>query len=214
MLVGENRDRAAFNNVQATALQRETSLREILDWEGQLSMSIEPYLDNLLIVGDDAGHMSGLQRAQMRFNNFSGKFGLVIVAAKPGTHFPQYDPEEKQSRRCGHPMPKERLGRRSRWRLWANMGVNFPPQRGGGRHIKSSEPQCTTQQIQIHELSGAEVAMLKVTLEFDSSKATELTIEIGLEQRISKITLHGRLPSERSLPVRNTTGAELAIAKT
>ena len=61
------------------------------------------------------------------------------------------------------------VGRRSRWRLWADMGVNFSPQRGGGRHIKSSEPQCATQPIQIHELSGAEVAMLKVALEFGGS---------------------------------------------
>lgn len=94
------------------------------------------------------------------------------------------------------------------------MGVNCPPQRGGGRDIKSSELQYATQPIQTQELSGAEVAMLKVTLEFGSPTATELTVEIGLKERISKITLHGRLPSERSLPVRNTTGAGLARVKT
>src|SRR6202795_3902372 len=143
---------------------------------------------------------------QMRIDNFSGKFGLVIVTAKPGTHFPQYDRDEKQRRRGSQPMPKERPRRGSGGRDWAEMGVNRPPQRGGGRLIKLSELQSAAQPIQVHELSGAVDAMPEVALEFGSARGVQFTVEIALKEGIAKVTLHGQPPFERSLPARNATG--------
>src|ERR1700675_547418 len=142
----------------------------------------------------------------MRIDNFSGKFGLVIVTAKAGTHFPQYDRDEEQRDRGSQPLPKERLRRSSGGHDWAEMRVNFPPQRGGGSLVELSELQSAAQQVQVHDLSGAVAAMLKVALEFGSPTATQLAVEIALKQRVCKVTLHGQPPSERSLPARNTTG--------
>src|ERR1700752_1893606 len=104
----------------------------------------------------------------MRVDDFAGKFGLVIIAAKLGTHSPQYKGDEKQRRRGSQPLPKERLRRSTGWRNRVKVCVNCPPQRGGGKLIDWSKLQSTAQPIQVHELSHAEVAMSQVALEFSS----------------------------------------------
>src|SRR5260370_37988554 len=79
----------------------------------------------------------------MRVDNFVCKFGLVIVTAKLGTHYPQYKSDEKQRRRGSQPLPKERLGRSTVWRNRVEICVNCSPQRGGGRLIDLSKLQST-----------------------------------------------------------------------
>ena len=54
MLIDEHRDRAAFNNIHATAVQCETGLREITNWESKLNFGIEPFFDNAHVRGSDA----------------------------------------------------------------------------------------------------------------------------------------------------------------
>ena len=60
MLIDEHRDRAAFNNIHASTVQRETGISEITNWESKLQFGIEPSFDNTLIVGSDAGHVAWL----------------------------------------------------------------------------------------------------------------------------------------------------------
>src|SRR5258708_37550827 len=95
MLVDESRDRAPLNNIHAPAVQHETGPREIAYRESKFDLGIEPSFDDSLIVRSNAGHVAWLERAQMCIDNFSGKFGLVIVAAKLWTHSPQYHGDHK-----------------------------------------------------------------------------------------------------------------------
>jgi len=60
MLIDEHPDRAALNNIQAPAVQRETGLHEITDRESKLNSGVKPSFDNALIVGSDAGQVAWL----------------------------------------------------------------------------------------------------------------------------------------------------------
>src|ERR1700739_2226329 len=119
----------------------------------------------------------------MRVDNFAGKFGLVIIAAKLGPHSPQYKRDEKQRRRGGQPLPKERPRRSTGWRNRVKVCVNCPPQRGGSNLIDWSKLQSTAQPIQVDEFSGAVVAMSQVALEFSSPALTYLTVKTALGAR-------------------------------
>src|SRR6266478_10111718 len=130
----------------------------------------------------------------MRIDNFSGKFGLIVVSVNALTRCHQNDRDEKQCDRGNQPVPKERPRLTSRGCDCVERGVNLPPQLGGGRLIELRELQSIAQQIQVDELRGTVAAMSEVTLEFPSPAATQLTSEIALKQRAGKVTSHGQAP--------------------
>ena len=78
----------AFNNIYAPALQRETVVCEIAHWNSKPGSALEPSLHNALIVGGDTVHLAWLLRAYERIDNFSGKFGLIVVPANAVTDSP------------------------------------------------------------------------------------------------------------------------------
>jgi hypothetical protein len=86
--IDERGDSAAVNKVQAPTLQREAVVREIVHWKCKLNFAVKPLFHGLLIVGSDTSYVARLQRVLMRLDNFLGKFGLIVVAAKLGTYFP------------------------------------------------------------------------------------------------------------------------------
>src|SRR5260370_34047801 len=94
-LVHEHRNGPAFNNVYAPTRWSNSGVREIADRNSKPGSVVELSLHNALIVGGDPGHGAGLQREHVRIDNFPGKFRLIVVTAKPVTHIPQYDRDEK-----------------------------------------------------------------------------------------------------------------------
>jgi hypothetical protein len=79
----------AFNNIYAPTFQRETVACEISHRNSKPGSALEPSLNNALIVGGDAVHLAWLQRVHVRIDNFSGKFGLIVVTANAVTDSPQ-----------------------------------------------------------------------------------------------------------------------------
>jgi hypothetical protein len=88
-LVDEHCDGVAFNNIYPPTLQRETVVCEIAHRNSKTGSTVEPSLHNALIVGGDTVHLAWLLRAYERFDNFSGKFGLIVVAVNAVTDSPQ-----------------------------------------------------------------------------------------------------------------------------
>ncbi|PYT64729.1 MAG: hypothetical protein DMG39_31230 [Acidobacteria bacterium] len=88
-LVDEHRDGVAFNNIYAPTFQRETVVCEITHRNSKPGSTVEPSLHNALIVGGDNVHLAWLLRAYERIDNFSGKFGLIVVTANAVTDSPQ-----------------------------------------------------------------------------------------------------------------------------
>src|SRR6266852_4333004 len=142
--IDEHRDGAAFHNVKAPTLQRESVVREIAYQERKCEFALEPSLHGLFIVGTDASQVAWLQRVHMSIDNFLGKFDLIVVGAKRGTHSPPRDCEEKECGRRGQPVPKEGLGHSSRERDGAKTGANLFPKRGRRGLIELRELQSPT----------------------------------------------------------------------
>jgi hypothetical protein len=139
--IDERRDRAAFYNVNAPTLQRESVVREIAHRERKGEFAREPSLHCLLIVGTDASQVAWLQRVHMGINNFLGEFDLIVVGAKLGTHSPSRDCKKKECGRRGQPVPKEGPGHGSRGRDEAKIGTNLFPERGRRGLIELRELQ-------------------------------------------------------------------------
>jgi len=139
--IDEDRDGAAFHNVKAPTLKRESVVREIACRERKCESALEPSLHSLFIAGTDASQVARLQRVHMRIDNFLRKFGLIVVGAKHGTHSPSRDCERKEDGRRGQPVPKEGLRHSSRWRDGAKIGVNLFPERGRRGLIELRELQ-------------------------------------------------------------------------
>src|ERR1700722_280118 len=189
-LVDHHRDIAAFNGVQAPAVQCETPVCEISHRDTKTGSAVEPSLNDPLIVRCDAGHLPWLQRAHVRLDNFPGKFGLVVIAPEPGTCFPQDDADQEHRGGRSQPVPEKRLRHRLARRYWVDVCVNCPPQRRRSRLIELRQLQAPAQQIQVHQLRGAVGAMLHVALEFVRPTAAQLAIEVALQQCVGKVTPH------------------------
>jgi hypothetical protein len=142
--IDEHCDGALFHNVKAPTLQRESVVREIEYRERKCELAPEPSLHVLFIVGANASQVARLQRVHMRIDNFLGKFGLIVVGAKRGTHSPSRDCEKKECSRRGQPVPKEWLGHRGRGRDWVKIGTDLFPKRGRGRLIELRDLQSPT----------------------------------------------------------------------
>jgi hypothetical protein len=94
-LVDEHCDGVALYNIYAPTLQRETVVCETTHRNSKPGSPVEPSLHNALIVGGDTVHLAWLLRAYERIDNFSGKFGLIVVTANAVTDSPQQDRDEK-----------------------------------------------------------------------------------------------------------------------
>jgi hypothetical protein len=142
--IDEHGNGAAFHNVNAPTLQRESVVREVVYRERKCEFAAEPSLHGLFIVGTDANELAWLQRVHMRIDNFLGKFGLIVVGAKHGIRSPPRDCEKKE---CGcrcQPAPKKGLGQRSRGCDGMKIGANLFPERGRRGRIELRELQLPT----------------------------------------------------------------------
>jgi hypothetical protein len=193
VFIYKHRDGAAFNNIDAPSCEFETGTPEIMNRNGKPRSAVEPTLYGTFIVGGDPGYRAWLQGAHVRVDNFSGKFGLIVVAVKSVTDSSQDDQNEKYGRSC-EPVPNARLRGSSSRRDLVESYANLAPQRCGGRLIELSEMQAIAQQIQIDQFSGTVHAMSQVTVEFCGPAVAQLTIEIALKERVGKITPHGQAP--------------------
>jgi hypothetical protein len=142
--IDDHRDGAFFHNVKAPTLQRESFVREVIYRERICEFALEPSLYSLFIVGTDASQVAWLQRVHMRIDNFRGKFGLIVVGAKQGTHSPSRDCEKKECGRRSQPVPKEGLGDSGRGRDGVKIGANLFPERGRRGLIELRELQSPT----------------------------------------------------------------------
>jgi len=88
-LVNEHYDGVAFNNVYAPTLQRETVVCEITHRNSKPGSTVEPSFHDALVVGGDTVRLAWLLRAYERIDNFSSKFGLIVVTANAVTDSPQ-----------------------------------------------------------------------------------------------------------------------------
>src|SRR5260370_22090675 len=101
--IDEHRDGALIDNVKAPTLQRESVVCEIACRERKCESTLEPSLHGLFIVGTYTSQVAWLQQADMRIDNFLGKLGLIVVAAKPRTHSPAPDCETNEGGPLGQP---------------------------------------------------------------------------------------------------------------
>src|ERR1700674_4308194 len=139
--IDEHRDGAAFHNVKAPTLQRESVVREIAYRKRKCAFALEPFPHGRWIAGTNASQLAWLQRVPMRIDDFLGKFDLIVVGAKQGAHSPSRDCEKKERGRRGQPVPKEGLGHSSRGRNGAKIGANLFPERGRRGLIELRELQ-------------------------------------------------------------------------
>src|SRR5260370_2025423 len=104
--IDEHRDGAAFHNVKAPTLQRESVVREIAYRQRKCEFALEPSIHGLFIVRTDASQLAWLQRVHMRIDNFLGKFDLIVAVAQYTPHSPPRDSDHNACAPRHLPRPK------------------------------------------------------------------------------------------------------------
>src|ERR1700687_347272 len=140
--------------------------------------------------------MSGLQRAQMRVHDGRSQSGFAVVAAQERKQTPAEKYGEEKGGGYGEPAPGSRIPNRHNGGASgsAKLRLYFFSQRERSALVQAGTLEGRAQIFVGLESSDTSGAGNQMAFEIGGARGVEFAIQIAVEDRLGKLTTHGRPP--------------------